>query len=129
MKFYDQDEKKENINNIKKQSGEQKENTNTNLEPEEQIQEQLKIEEKNLDNEERPQNDNNQEENDFRPKRKIIKTSVISVIIFLILLIACTGFALLNINNSKIMIGVTIHCNRNREKNNRKNTKQLRKGY
>lgn len=108
MKFYDQDEKKENINNIEKQSGEQKENTNTNLETEEQIQEQLKIEEKNLDNEERPQKDNNQEENNFRPKRKIIKASVISVIIFLILLIACTGFALLNINNSRIMIGVTI---------------------
>lgn len=103
MKFYDEDEKKDKITNEENKGAEQNANDKKDKEKiveksktdekEEQFNEKIKDEIKNNDNK----------------KRKKIIICILSFIVFLILLLICTGFALLNINNSKIMSGVTIN--------------------
>ena len=79
MKFYDEDEKKDKITDEENEKTEQ-----------------------NVNNEAREQKSSD------KKKTNIIVSCVISFFVLLILVIFCTGFALLNINNSNIMPGVTI---------------------
>lgn len=95
MKFYDENEEKNNLKN------EEIEASGNTLEKE--INKEKNTQEPRVDN-----NTNSIEENNYNKKRRIIVACIISFIIFLILVIACTGFALLNINNSKVITGVTV---------------------
>ena len=107
MKFYDENEEKNNLKNEEIEDGKNtlEKDINKETDKDEKIKESKQeiTEEPKVDN-----NTNNIEEKTDNKKRKIIVACIISFVIFLILMLACTGFALLNINNSKVMTGVTI---------------------
>ena len=93
MKFYEENEKQENL--VDQANTEQKLNSKEKKEAEKnnQKQENLEVEKKELNNK----------------KRSILIIFIILFTTFLIIMFACTGFALLNMNNSRIMSGVTVN--------------------
>ena len=108
MKFYDENEEK---NNLKNEEIEHEKNTlekDVEKDINKETEKDEKIKESKEEITEEPKVDNNMEEKIDNKKRKIIAACIISFVIFLILMFACTGFALLNINNSKVMAGVTV---------------------
>ena len=91
MEFYDENEKTEKEKNEVKEKIVKEEIVETDVEKEE-IKKDKDI----------------KKDNKNSKKTKIILLSIIVISVLLILMIVCTGFALLNINNTKIMSGVTI---------------------
>ena len=96
MEFYDENEKTE------KEKNEVKEEI-----VKEEIVEDIK-EKTDVEKEEIKKDKDIKKDNKNSKKTKIILLSIIVISVLLILMIVCTGFALLNINNTKIMSGVTI---------------------
>jgi len=71
--------------------------------------EEVKVIEEKKDNEHRKTEIKYEVKNKKNAKNKIIIISVVSAIILIAILLCCTIFALLNVNNTKIVKGVTIN--------------------
>ena len=71
--------------------------------------EEMENAEKDIENKEIKVDSNIEKNNTNDKNKKILYISIISISILLILIIICTGFALININNTKIMSGVSIN--------------------
>lgn len=104
MEFYNEN------NEEKDKTNEEEINENTN----EQIQKEISEEEKQEQteaNSKKKDIEQTAESEDVKEnkKTKIVLISVISILALLLLAIICTGFALLNINNTRIMNGISIN--------------------
>lgn len=114
MKFYGKEEKKFNENEDNKNLEEDIIQENDTAKPEEKDEIQNEVIGNNETQKVSPTKQNKKEIKQEEKvsesnKRKIIVLSTISFVILLALMIAFTGFALLNINNTKIMSGVSIN--------------------
>lgn len=123
MKFYDENEKiedeiteekkEENLENKNEEKAEQVEKkeeikkTDKNKKTKQEDKEETQKTEKNTEN--KVEDTKIKEQGSDNKKRKITMISIVSITILLILLLICTGFALLNINNNKIMNGISIN--------------------